>query len=129
MSDKKKLIKSVLIGSLCGMLACVILMCVMAAVMLTAGLLPAGITDYAMAAIASAGALTGGFVATKLNKGAGLIVGALTGAAMFLLITLAALLKSSAPVTVLTAIRAAGMLAGGAIGGILGLRERKKIHF
>ena len=26
-------------------------------------------------------------------------------------------------------IRAAGMLAGGAIGGILGLRERKKIHF
>ena len=35
MSDKKKLIRSVVIGSLCGLLSCVAMMCVLAAVMLS----------------------------------------------------------------------------------------------
>ena len=46
MSDKKKLIKSVSLGSLCGVLGCVILMCIFAVIMLTSGLLGAELTDY-----------------------------------------------------------------------------------
>lgn len=44
MSDKKKLIKSVSLGSLCGVLGCVILMCIFAVIMLTSGLLGAELT-------------------------------------------------------------------------------------
>ena len=63
MSDKKKLIKSVSLGSLCGVLGCVILMCIFAVIMLTSGLLGAELTDYIMVAVTALGALGGGFVA------------------------------------------------------------------
>ena len=129
MSDKKKLIRSVVIGSLCGLLSCVAMMCVLAAGMLSTGLLSAELIDYLMVAVAAAGALVGAFVATKLNGGAGLIVGAVTGAVMLLLITAGALLRQDAPVTSLCAVRAAALLLGGALGGILGLRERKHAGF
>ena len=50
MSDKKKLIKSVSLGSLCGVLGCVILMCIFAVIMLTSGLLGAELTSARSAA-------------------------------------------------------------------------------
>ena len=111
MSDKKKLIKSVSLGSLCGVLGCVILMCIFAVIMLTSGLLGAE--------------LTGGFVAAKLNHGAGLVVGAITGAVIFLLITIAGLSKGGESVTALTGIRAAAVILGGIAGGICGVKEKK----
>ena len=129
MSDKKKLIRSVVIGSLCGLLSCVALICVIAAVMLSTGLLSAELIDYLMIAVSAAGALIGAFVATKLNGSAGLIVGAITGAVMLLRITIGALVRQSAPVTALSAVRAAALLLGGALGGILGLRDRKHVGF
>lgn len=129
MSDKKRLAKSVLFGVACGMLTSVIFMCVLAAVMLTSGLLSQELTNYIMIAVCAIGAFVGGFIATKLNKGAGLIVGIITGFVIFVLITAAALIKNTSPVSLLTAIRLAALLIGGAFGGILGIRERKRINF
>ena len=97
--------------------------------MLSTGLLSAELIDYLMVAVSAAGALIGAFVATKLNGSAGLIVGAITGAVMLLLITIGALVRQSAPVTALSAVRAAALLLGGALGGILGLRDRKHVGF
>ena len=129
MSDKKRLIRSVVLGSLCGLLSCVALMCIIAAVMLSTGLLSSQVIDWLMAAVAAAGAVAGAFVATKLNGGAGLIVGAMTGAVMLLLITVTALVRQGTPVTPLCAARAAALLLGGALGGILGLRDKKHTGF
>ncbi len=106
MSDKKKLIKSVSLGSL-------------------SGLLGAELTDYIMVAVTALGALGGGFVAAKLNHGAGLVVGAITGAVIFLLITIAGLSKGGESVTALTGIRAAAVILGGIAGGICGVKEKK----
>lgn len=125
MSDKKKLIKSVSLGSLCGVLGCVILMCIFAVIMLTSGLLGAELTDYIMVAVTALGALGGGFVAAKLNHGAGLVVGAITGAVIFLLITIAGLSNGGESVTALTGIRAAAVILGGIAGGICGVKEKK----
>ena len=124
MSDKKKLIKAVSFGSLCGVLGCVLLMCVFAVIMLTSGLLGAEITDYIMIAVTALGALAGGFVAAKLNRGAGLIVGAITGAVIFLLVTIAGISKGGS-VSALTGIRAAAVILGGIAGGICGVKEKK----
>lgn len=129
MSDRKRLIKSVLLGTVCGMLTSVIFMCILAVVMLTSGLLSQELTNYIMIAICAIGAFVGGIIATKLNKGAGLIVGLITGGVIFILITIAALIKSDSPVSTLTAIRFVALLLGGALGGIIGIRERKKINF
>lgn len=127
MSDKKKVVKSVIFGVLCGLLSTIILMCILSVVMLTGGLLPSDIIKFAMVGILAVGAFFGGFLATKINKSAGLVVGLITGFVMFLIITATALTKSSEPVSYMTLIKlGAALLAGGA-GGILGLRERKRI--
>ena len=107
------------------MLGCVILMCVFAVIMLTSGLLGAELTNYIMIAVAALGALTGGFVAAKLNHGAGLVVGGITGAVIFLLITVAGLSKGGETVTALTGIKAAAVILGGICGGICGVKEKK----
>ena len=128
MSDKKKVVKSVIFGVLCGLLSTIILMCILSVVMLTGGLLPSDIIKFAMVGILSVGAFFGGLIATKINKSAGLVVGIITGFVMFLIITATALTKNSEPVSYMTLIKlGAALLAGGA-GGILGLRERKRIR-
>ena len=127
MSGKKKLIRSAVIGSLCGMLTGVILMCIAAAFMMTAGLLPPDALNWALTAVTAVSCAAGGFVAARLNKGAGLVVGAITGAAIMLFVTAAAIIRGDADISVLLPIKAAASVTGGIAGGILGLRERNKI--
>lgn len=127
MSDKRLLIKSLIIGTLCGVLAQIILLCVAAAAMLCTGKLPGGALDYIMLAVCAIGALAGGFISAKLNRGAGLIVGLISGLALFFILTVAAMIKSDSSFSLLSLIRLAAMLFGGAAGGILGVREKTKI--
>lgn len=128
MSDKKKLIRSVVTGTLCGMLTSIILMCVFAVVMLKGGLLDAPLIDYIMAALYAAGGLAGGFIAAKMNKGAGLIVGAATGAVMILVLVLTAAIRGESDFTALFVIKLCAAVLAGAAGGIWGVREKKHIN-
>lgn len=128
MSDKKVIIKSVIIGSVCGMLFSVILMCICAAVILSTGLLPSDITSFVMLAVNAAGAMFGGFISARVSKFAGLIVGLITGGVIFLVVTLAGFTASNNPVTVLTLIRFAVLLLTASAGGILGVNKKEKIH-
>ena len=127
MSDKKALIKSVLIGSLCAVMAQIILLCVVSIVMITTGKLFDGALEYIMIAVSGIGTLIGGFVSAKLNRGAGLVVGLITGFAVFIMLTAAALIYNSSPLSVLSLIRFAAMIIGGALGGIFGVKEKTKI--
>ncbi len=127
MSDKKQLIKGAVAGTVCGLLVTTLLNIVFAAVMLKTGLLPPDLTSYIACGLLAAGAVAAGLTATKITKSAGLIVGLIAGASMFLLVTVAGLIKSSEPVGVMTVIKLASCLAFGGLGGILGLKENKKI--
>lgn len=126
MSDKRKLIKSIFFGVLTSLLSGVILMCVSSVAILSIGLPQGSLTDYLMIGIAALSSIAGGFVAAKINKGAGLIVGALTGAAVFLLLTVTGMIKGG-DFSALSAIRLAATLTGSAAGGALGIREKRKI--
>ena len=77
MSDKKRLIKAIVTGMLCGILTSVTLMCIFALVMTKGGLLPTEVINLLLSGFLAVGAFAGGFVAVKINRGAGLIVGAL----------------------------------------------------
>ena len=127
MSDKKRLVKALVVGCLCGVLTCASFTGILAAVILSVGLLPDKLTDYVMIAVAAAGAFTGGLIAAKFNKGAGLIVGAIIGAGMFLLLTIAGLTSGGASFSSLSAVRMAALLIGGMLGGILGVKERRHV--
>jgi putative membrane protein (TIGR04086 family) len=121
------MIKSVLIGSLCAVLAQIILLCIVSLVMISTKKLFTGALDYIMTAVSATGSLIGGFVSAKLNRGAGLIVGLITGFAVYIMLTVAALINGGSPLSVLSLIRSAAMLLGGAAGGMLGVREKTKI--
>ncbi len=126
MSDKKRFVKSVITGLLCGILTSTALMCVFAAVMSKGGLLPADILDYIMAGCFGAGALTGGFISAKINNGAGLIAGAAAGTAMLAALTLTSAIKGEADFSTLFFIKLAAAVLGGSLGGALAVREKKQ---
>ena len=128
MSDKKLLIKSVLIGTLCAVMVQIILLCIVSLVMITTKKLFGDVLSYIMLSATALGTLAGGFISAKLNRGAGLIVGLITGFAVFLIITIGGLINSDSPLSVLSLIRFAAALLGGALGGILGVRESRRIR-
>ena len=118
MSDKKLLIKAVLFGTVCGLLVTVILVCILSAIVMTSGLLPTKLTNYITLALLALGAFSGGFITSRITKSAGLVVGLITGFAIFILITVIGLTKSDDPVSLLTLIRLVALLVAGGIGGI-----------
>ncbi len=95
---------------------------------MTCGLFPEEITNYITLALLSLGAFSGGLITSKITKSAALIVGLLTGFAIFILVTVTGLTKSNDPVTLLTLIRLAALLVAGGIGGIAGLKRKERIH-
>lgn len=127
MSEKKRMIKSVVTGLLCGMLVSVTLMCLAALVMTKTGLLPVWVVEYLTAGCLAAGAFAGGLIAGKLNRGAALTIGAITGAAMITVLLLTAALRGEAEFSPLFFIKLGAAVAGGALGGILSVHERKRI--
>lgn len=129
MSDKKRLAKSVAAGTFCGLLASILLMCLFAGVMLKIGLLDRSVLDPVLAGIFGLGAFAGGFAAAKLNKSAGLVAGALTGAAMLLLLILTAAFRNQADFSSVFLMKLAAAMLGGSAGGILAMRERKHPRF
>lgn len=128
MSDKKLLLKAALFGTVCGLLISVIITCIFTIVILTIGLFPTDITNYITVAILAVGAFFGGFITTKITKSAGLIAGLITGFSVFLLVTIFGLFKSNDSVTIITLIRLISNVVAGALGGILGLRKKERIH-
>lgn len=127
MSEKKRMIKSVVTGLLCGMLVSVTLMCLAALVMTKTGLLPVWVVEYLTASCLAAGSFVGGLIAGKLNRGAALTIGAITGAAMITVLLLTAALRGEAAFSPLFFIKLGAAVAGGALGGILSVHERKRI--
>ena len=125
MSDKKLMIKSVSVGALCGLACSVAVMCVFALAMLKTGLLSESALNYITAGFLGLGAIVGGFAAAKLNRGAGLIVGALTGAVMIFALVIVSALQNRADFSPLFFIKLLSAAAGGSLGGILAVREKK----
>ena len=128
MSDKKLLIKAVLFGTVCGLLVTVILVCILSAIVMTSGLLPTELTNYITLALLALGAFSGGFITSRITKSAGLVVGLITGLAIFILITATGLTRSDDPVSLLTLTRLVALLVAGGVGGIAGLKRKERIH-
>lgn len=108
---------------LCGILTSVVLTCACALILSRSGMLSDNILGYVAAGLLAAGAFLGGFVSAKLNRSAGLIVGAAAGFAMLAVIVLVSAFMGNANFTALFFIKAAAMLLGGALGGILSMRN------
>lgn len=127
MLNKKLTAKAVLFGVLASLLISIILMCCVSVFILTNGLLPTQMTNIITLSSLGAGTFVGGIVSSRITKSAGLITGLITGFAVFLIITIIGLCKSSDTITYLTFIRLAITVILGGIGGIIGVNKKDKI--
>lgn len=127
MQNRKQMIKAIVFGVISALLISIILLCIVSAVVMTSGLLPAELTNIITVAMLGIGTLAGAFIAARITKSAGLIIGASTGFAVFMVITIAGLIKSSESLTYITLIRFAVTLIMGIIGGIIGVNKKEKL--
>lgn len=128
MLNKKTTFKAVTFGIITSLLISIILICCVSAFILTNGLLPTELTNIITLAVLSAGTFVGGIVSSRITKSTGLITGLITGFAVFLVITVIGLCRSSDTVTYMTFVRLAVTLVLGGIGGIIGVNKQDKIQ-
>ncbi|MBQ4155704.1 MAG: TIGR04086 family membrane protein [Clostridia bacterium] len=78
---------------------------------------------------ANFGVAVGGFVAGKLNKSKGYLVGALNGIISFIILTIISFFFSQESMTAISLIKLITFVLSSIIGGILGVNFNKKRNF
>ena len=104
--NNSNFIKALILGvvSSVGMIA--VLLCVVTVVLLASSLLPYEYLSYIMLAVDAIGALFGGYIAARLNKSQGLILGLLNGFILFVGIVISGFCVSGETITILTLLKA-----------------------
>lgn len=123
----KKLLRCLIIGILCGIAVTAILTVICSFVIMISGKYPADAISFISLAFLGIGGLAGGYIAARLNKNSGLIVGGLTGFIIFLIILIAGLSSSFGTVTLFTLYKLIVLVIFSMLGGILGVNKQKKI--
>ncbi len=128
MQNKRLVVKAALFGTLCAMLVSVMILCAISGFMLTSGLLPTELTNILAVAALAVGTFAGGFIAARITKSGGLITGLITGFTVFMVVTIIGLIKSTDGMTYLTIARLVTAIIMGALGGIIGVNKKEKLH-
>ena len=123
----KKLLKSLITGMLCGIAVITILTLLFAFILVISGTYPTDIINYISLVFLAVGGLSGGYIAARLNKAAGLAVGALTGLIIFLIILIVGLAQSTGTITLFTLYKFLLLVIFSALGGVLGVNKQNKI--
>ena len=126
-SPMMDLVKKMAIATLIGAVSTFIVLCVMALVLSVKDIPTTAISAMSSTA-AGIGAFVAGFAAAKLYKKRGAIIGASSGAILFIVIFIASLIIAGAELTVTVLLRLVLMLLAAAVGGIIAvnMRGRKK---
>ena len=78
---------------------------------------------------ANLGVVVGGFVAGKLNKSKGYLVGAINGIIIFIILTVVSFFFSKESMTAISLIKLITFVLSSIIGGILGVNFNKRRNF
>lgn len=126
--DKKRIIKAVILGVVTSTCIMSVLMCVTAVLLTTSAMLPYEYLAYIMIFIESVSVFFGGYIASRINKSKGLILGLINGVIIFTAITLSGLLSSNETVTYVTLIKFLAIVIFSTLGGIKGVNIKEKIN-
>ena len=121
----KRIIRPVLVGTLIGGAVCIALLA-LAAVVMTGVDIPKPVIIPLSLAIACVSAFIGGFSAAVIAGKTGWLVGILSGLLLFLLILVGGFVLLGEVRGSLVWIKLALLLAGGMIGGMIGVNLRKR---
>lgn len=126
--NNSNLLKSLILGVVSSVAIIVVLLCIITVILLTASLLPYEYLSYIMLVADAVGALVGGYVAARINKSQGLLLGLLNGFILFVILLISGFCVSSDTLTVITLLKAVVIVIFSAIGGIKGVNTKEKIH-
>ena len=126
-SEKTLLFKSVITGVLITVALIAVLMCVLCAVFLGTSKMPYEYLEYILLAIDAAAVFIGALIAARIARYGGLIIGASTGALVFIALFISGILSSADTLTLTTLFRAVILLLFGMLGGIRGVNRKDKI--
>ncbi len=125
MDEARKKVISVSVGAICGIAAVLSVIVLFSFIIVKTEsvnyylLMPFGI------AAACIGAFLGGFISARISGSAGMLIGAVSGALMFILLLAAGAILGQLPEAV-SLLRLVLMVLSGAIGGVVGVNRKRK---
>lgn len=124
-SDKpaSKFAKSIIWGTFSGSIICTILLFAAAFLFTKIGYIPDNMMSTVTVIITCIGVFFGGYIAAKISKQKGLLVGFMVGILIFLIITAISVIVIKQPVTLSVLTKAVIIIVTGAIGGLLGVSQ------
>ena len=94
---------------------------------LTSALPPVGVIEYCTLAIDAISVFVGGYIAARINKSKGLVVGTCVGAIVLISVLIIGFSISSSTLTLITLLKTVTFLLFSALGGIKGVNVKEKI--
>lgn len=126
-NGKLKVLKSVIIGMIAGILFCSILIFLLSFILVKSGQLPMDTVYIALQVIGALSAFVGSYIAVRIYKEYGLFIGLLTAFLIYLVVLIVGLSTCSEPLSMLSLTKLVAMLCAGAIGGVLSVNKRKNV--
>lgn len=127
-NQNSDIIKSLICGVLSSVVIIAILMCILCAVFFMTPLPPYEYLQYIMLAIDAIGVFIGGYIASRINKSKGLIVGLCVGAVVLLALIASGFTIENSTITIITLLKAVVILLCSMLGGIKGVNVKEKIR-
>lgn len=121
----KKLTRGLIIGIAVSVAFTALITLILAFILDKSGKLPYSALDYITLAAGALGTFAGGYVAARIIKSSGLIVGAITGAVVFTLTFIIGLTRGG--ISLFALYRLTAYVFASLLGGILGVNKGDKI--
>ena len=126
--DSRSFVKALILGVVSSVVMISVLMCITAAILLISSQLPYDYLEYIMLITDAVSVFIGGYIAGRLNKSQGLILGLLCGAIVLVSIIIGGFITGPQTITLITLLKAVVIIIFSALGGIKGVNTKEKIH-
>lgn len=121
----KKLLKSVIIGSIIGIVVCLLLISITSFLLTKGGVLPLDYITLITTIIACVSVFMGVYIAVRISKSNGLVTGGSVGFVLFLILFIFGVILGNKTNLTDTLTKAAAMIVSGCISGIMGVNKRR----
>ncbi len=127
--NSKTIIKALILGVLSSVAVIAVLMCIASLIFTFSGLLPYEYLQYIMLIVVAIGVYFGGYIAARINKSQGLILGVLNSVIVFIALLICGFcISEQSTITLTTLLKFITVFVFSALGGIKGVNVKEKIR-
>lgn len=124
----KKSVRAIISGSVIALVLIILMFVICSFAILNMTSFPHKLIVYIICGILAIGGFAGGYITGRINKSSGILYGVTTGIVIFFIVFLAGLSSVLSGFTLFTILKLAILVISSAIGGILGVNKKEKLH-